>query len=71
MGDGYSIYGINYTVQATETLDNWSAASTVLTMQTEGSPIDNGDGTETVTLRLTPPAPIGTKWFIRLKVEED
>jgi hypothetical protein len=70
-GEGYSIYGINYTVQATEILGSWGAASSALAMQVEGVPSDNGDGTETVTLRLTPPNPADTRWFVRLRVVED
>ena len=70
-GNGYAIYGINYTVQATQTLDGWAAASTMLMMQPDGIATDNGDGTETVTLRLTLPTPMGANWFVRLKVEEE
>lgn len=70
-GDGYSIYGINYTVQASSELGSWAPASSVLTMQAEGIPVDNGDGTETVTLRLTPPSPADVRWFVRLRVGEE
>lgn len=70
-GDAYSIYGVNYTVQAAEILGSWAPASSALAMQVEGVPSDNGDGTETVTLRLTPPNPTDTRWFVRLRVVED
>jgi len=70
-GDGYAIYGINYTVQATDDLSLWESASASLGMQQEGVAIDNGDGTETVSVRLTPPAPAGVNWYVRLQVEED
>jgi hypothetical protein len=67
-GDGYRIYGINYTVEASTVLTAWQPASGIVTLQPEGLPIDNGDGSETVTLRLTPPANSGNQWFARLRV---
>ena len=67
-GDGYSLYGISYTVQATDDPTGWQAATTVLTMQQEGSAIDNGDGSETVTVRLIPPPVNDKSWFVRLSV---
>jgi hypothetical protein len=70
-GDGYSIYGINYTVQATTVLASWASASSILAMQVEGVPIDNGDGTETVTLRMTLPNAADDRWFLRLQIEAD
>lgn len=33
-----------------------------------GSPVDNGDGTETVTVRLTTPISADRRQFIRLRV---
>ena len=70
-GDGYSIYGINYTVQATTVLASWASASSILAMQVEGVPIDNGDGTETVILRMTLPNAADDRWFLRLQIEAD
>lgn len=70
-GDGYSIYGINYTVQASENLTAWSSAASALAMQVEGTPTDNGDGTESVTVRLTPPVSSDAKWFVRLRVAQE
>jgi hypothetical protein len=70
-GDGYSIYGINYTVQATTVFASWASASSILAMQVEGVPIDNGDGTETVTLRMTLPDAADDRWFLRLQIEAD
>ncbi|MDB4257799.1 PKD domain-containing protein [bacterium] len=69
--NGYSLYGINYTVQAGQSLDSWNPAATALTLQQEGTAIDNSDGTETITLRLTPPAPSTADWFIRLRIEAE
>jgi len=67
-GDGYRIYGINYTVEVSTALTSWQPASSVVTLQAEGLPIDNHDGSETVTLRLTPPANSGNQWFTRLRI---
>ena len=67
-GDGYSLYGINYTVEVSEDLSAWTAASTTLAMQVEGAPVDNGDGSETVTVRVSPPAGSDSQWFVRLRV---
>lgn len=67
-GNGYSLYGITYTVEASTTLTGWQPAHDLMTMTPEGSPVDNGDGSETVILRLTPPANSGNQWFARLRV---
>jgi len=37
-------------------------------IQVQGAPTDNGDGSETVTVRLTPPAGNDASWFVRLRV---
>lgn len=71
MGDGYAIYGITYTVQASNALTGWAPASSLLTMQAVGPPSDNGDGTETISLRLTPPLVTGSQWFVRLQIAEE
>ena len=39
-----------------------------LAMQQHGPPVDNGDGSETVTLRLSPPFDNNSRWFVRLRV---
>ena len=70
-GDGYAIYGISYTVQASDGLSGWSSAARVLTMQPEGVPTDNGDGTETIVLRFIPPLEADTQWFMRLRIEQE
>lgn len=36
-----------------------------------GDPADNSDGTELVTVRLTPPPAAGSRWFVRLRVEQE
>ena len=68
-GDGYQVYGLSYTLEASSTLGGWQPASGQIPMQQEGLPVDNGDGTETVTLRLTPTT--DPSWFFRLKVTLD
>ena len=70
-GNGYSIYGLNYTVQASNNLNPWTSAATSLAMQVEGAPVDNGDGTESVMVRLTPPATSNSDWFVRLRIEQE
>jgi len=70
-GNGYSIYGVNYAVQASDNLTAWSSAAVSLAMQVEGAPVDNGDGTESVTVRLTPPSATDAHWFVRLRVEQE
>lgn len=67
-GDGYQIYGITYTVQVTDSLGPWNPASSAMTIQMEGPPVDQGNGTELVSLRLTPPPGDHPHWFVRLKV---
>jgi hypothetical protein len=70
-GNGYSIYGLNYTVQASNNLIPWTSASASLAMQVEGAPVDNGDGTESVMVRLTPPSNSNSDWFVRLRIEQE
>ncbi|MGI9242408.1 MAG: PKD domain-containing protein [Verrucomicrobiales bacterium] len=67
-GDGYSLYGIRYTVEASDGIDSWQAASELLTIAQEGAPTDNGDGSESVKVRLTPPLENDRSWFVRLSV---
>ena len=70
-GNGYSVYGLNYTVQVSNNLSPWASAAASLAMQVEGAPVDNGDGTESVIVRLTPPSFSNSDWFVRLRVEEE
>ena len=58
-------------VEAATDIDSWLPASGVLTITQEGVPTDNGDGSETVTLRLTPPVENDRAWFVRLSVSAD
>jgi hypothetical protein len=67
-GDGYTLYGIRYTVEACTNLGVWQPAAALLALQPEGTPLDNGDGSETVTVRLVPPLGSDTRWFARLSV---
>ena len=70
-GNGYSIYGLNYSVQASNNLTPWASATASLAMQVEGAPVDNGDGTESVMVRLTPPSTSNSGWFVRLRIEQE
>lgn len=70
-GDGYSLDGINYTLETSTDLDLWKRASEVLTMTAEGLPVDQGDGYELVTLRLDPPTASETQRVYRLKVTQE
>lgn len=70
-GEGYLIYGISYTVQASDTFGRWSTASSVLNVQLDAPPVDQGDGTELVRLRLTPPPGNTSQWFVRLRVTSE
>lgn len=49
---GYTVDGITYTLKASPTLSsaNWQSGSSVI--QQVGTPVNNGDGTETVTVRI-------------------
>lgn len=53
-----------YRVQVSSDLQNWTEVTTVV-----GIPIDNGDGTETVTIRDTQTLGSSTSRFMRLEVE--
>ena len=68
-GIDYALYGVRYKVEASTDESAWSGAASVLTLDVVGSPTDNGDGSETVTVRLTPPPSGDLRWFARLKVE--
>lgn len=62
---GYTVSGIRYTVESAPNLDlnQWGSGPTRI--EQVGLPVDNGDGSETVTVRL-----LGSgKLFARLKVE--
>jgi len=64
-GVDYTADGITYTVEYDGDLsDPWSTGSVTAI----GAPIDNGDGTETVTVRLTTSVITAGKQFIRLRV---
>ena len=49
---GYTVDGITYTLKASPSLSsaNWQSGSSVI--QQVGTPVNNGDGTETVTVRI-------------------
>jgi len=61
---------IHYTLQVSDSLaaDSWQTGSA--SFEVVGAPLDNGDGTETVTIRLIESTADAPKQFIRLKVEQ-
>ncbi|MEO0510611.1 MAG: immunoglobulin domain-containing protein [Verrucomicrobiota bacterium] len=70
--DGYEIYGIRYFVECLTSLDLGTWESDPLDMEIVGDPVSNGDGTETVTVRLKDPinAPDSAdEGFMRVRVE--
>ncbi len=68
-GVDYTAGGIRYTVQVSATLapGSWASGPAVVAMA--GTPVDNGDGTETVTIRALEPLTAGSR-FMRLAVAE-
>ena len=58
-------------VQVSNNLIHWTSASASLAMQVEGAPVDNGDGIESVMVRLTPPSNSNSDWFVRLRIEQE
>ncbi len=69
---GYEVDGIRYRIEAGTDLDGWALAAEHFVVEGAGIPVDLGDGTETVTLRLrpAPDAPESARWFLRVTVEE-
>ena len=65
VGVDYTIAGIEYAVVIGDDLTYELIPSAV---QQIGSAVDNGDGTETVTVRITPPTP--TRTFSRVRISE-
>jgi len=63
---GYTVGGLTYVVEVSSDLVNWSTGAALMSQL--GLPIDNGDSSETVTVRVNPPASSGKKQFVRLKV---
>ena len=59
--------GITYESQYTQDLSDWADAP--FTAQMIGQPVANGDGTETVTFRITPESP-SDQSFLRLRILE-
>jgi len=65
--DGYTSDGLFYTVECNESLGgSWLTGSNIL--QEVGSAVDNGDGTETVTVRIRSTLLESPQMFIRLSV---
>ncbi len=65
--DGYTSNGIHYRVECSETLNGtWETGSDLL--QVVGEPVDNGDGTESVTVRIKQAISESPCAFMRLNV---
>jgi hypothetical protein len=66
---GYTVDGVTYTVEVSTTLlpDSWGTGSMYL--EQDGTPVYNGDGTESVTVRLLSDPELSGTYFLRLKVE--
>ena len=68
IADGYTVDCVAYTVEtSSDMLEPWSTGSAVI--EAVGLPVDNGDGTELVTARVSSPMSPGNPAFIRLKVQ--
>lgn len=63
---GYTLGTITYTVYITTNLSDWKTGAAHLTQI--GSPIDNGDGTETVTVQVNAPA---SNHFAKLLIKRE
>jgi hypothetical protein len=66
---GYTVDGITYTLQVSADLKSWQTGPTQI--EASNTPIDNGDGTETVKARLKQPVSTSTLQFVRLQVSTD
>lgn len=62
------LQGIAYIPQTTADLNNWPSDATGI-LNPEPEPVDNADGTETLTYRRADPIESSEKAFIRLKIE--
>jgi hypothetical protein len=68
-GVDYAAEGVRYVVETTTNLmsETWNSGSSVV--EAVGTPIDNGDGTETVSVRLKSSTDqLGNKAFIRIRL---
>ena len=65
MGVDYTVSGIEYAV---EIGDDLTYEVIPAALQQIGAAVDNGDGTETVTVRITPPTP--ARAFGRVRISE-
>lgn len=59
--------GLTYANEYTQDLSDWAGAP--FTAQLIGQPVANGDGTETVTIRITPESP-NDRSFVRLRIDD-
>ena len=63
------IQGIDYTPQTTSDLDAWPSDSTGI-VDANPTPIDNGNGTETLTYCRAQPVSATSRAFIRIAIAE-
>ena len=66
-GVDYTAYGVTYTVETSTSMGSGSWMSGPGNVQVVGTPVDNGDGTETVKVRRLSPIASGCA-FIRVSV---
>lgn len=69
VGTFYTAGGVRYTVQYVESLEQpaWKSGGDVV--EVVGAPVDNGDGTETVTVRAKTPISAAPRGFLRIYLE--
>ncbi|WOO40584.1 discoidin domain-containing protein [Rubellicoccus peritrichatus] len=63
--------GINYNFEFSPDLETSSWTTAGITVQQVGDAVDNSDGTETVTLQVTPPVTSPERGFFRLNLTQD
>ena len=68
IGFDYTAAGLRYTVDSSPSLepDSWVSGSDIL--EIVGTPTDNFDGTETVTVRIKDTVTAGDRHFLRLTI---
>ncbi|MCC5808256.1 MAG: hypothetical protein JJU00_18155 [Opitutales bacterium] len=68
-GIDYTVDGVSYRAEASASLGEGTWHSGGDWFELDGPPVDNGDGTETVYLRLKEPVAPGAPKFIRLRID--
>ena len=70
-GIDYTADGVSYRAETSSSLEDVTWHSGADWFEPDRPPVDNGDGTETVYLRLKEPVARGAPQFVRLQVEEE